>query len=70
MKEFLSRIRCRRECSFLQSQSILGTLTCDDFGDCGIGRSVIHLHGDSGVTDPSRLPIVYKGAWDSHQPQE
>ena len=51
-------------------QGILGTLTCDDFGDCGIGRSVIHLHGDSGVTDPSRLPIVYKGAWDSHQPQE
>ena len=25
---------------------------------------------ESGVTDPSRLPIVYKGAWDSHRPQE
>jgi branched-chain amino acid transport system substrate-binding protein len=51
-------------------QGIIGTMTCDDFGDCGIGRSVIRLHGDSGVTDPSRLPIVYKGAWDSHRPQE
>jgi branched-chain amino acid transport system substrate-binding protein len=51
-------------------RGILGTLTCDAFGDCGVGRSVIRLHGDSGVTDPSRLPIVYKGAWDSHRPQE
>ncbi len=51
-------------------QGILGTLTCDDFGDCGTGRSVIHLHEDSSVTDPSLLPIVYKGSRDSHLPQE
>ena len=51
-------------------QGILGTLTCDAFGDCGVGRSAIRLYRDSGVTDPSRLPIVYKGAWDSHRPQE
>ena len=51
-------------------QGILGTLTCDDFGDCGIGRSVIHRHEDSSVTDPSLLPVVYRGAWDSHLPQE
>ena len=50
-------------------QGIIGTMTCDDFGDCGTGRSVIHLHMDSGVTDPSLLPIVYKGARDSHLPQ-
>ncbi|MDE0391440.1 MAG: branched-chain amino acid ABC transporter substrate-binding protein [Rhodospirillales bacterium] len=50
-------------------QGILGTLTCDGFGDCGIGRSVIHQHEDSSVTDPSLLPIVYRGAWDSHLPQ-
>ena len=50
-------------------QGIIGTMTCDDFGDCGTGRSVIHLHEDSGVTDPSLLPIVYKGARDSHLPQ-
>ena len=45
-------------------------LTCDDFGDCGTGRSVIHLHDDSSVTDPALLPIVYKGARDSHLPQQ
>ena len=51
-------------------QGIIGTLTCDDFGDCGTGRSVIHLHDDSSVTDPSLLPIVYKGARDSHLPKQ
>ncbi|MDD9993353.1 MAG: branched-chain amino acid ABC transporter substrate-binding protein [Rhodospirillales bacterium] len=51
-------------------QGILGTLTCDDFGDCGIGRRVIRLHEDSSVPDPSLLPIVYSGARASHAPQE
>ena len=40
-------------------QGILGTLTCDDFGDCGTNHSVIRLHTDSSDTDPSLLPIVY-----------
>ena len=53
----------------LDFQGIIGTMTCDDFGDCGTGRSVVHLHADSSVTDPSLLPIVYKGARDSHLPQ-
>ena len=43
-------------------QGILGTLTCDDFGDCGIRRSVVHLHEDTSITDPSLLPIVYEGS--------
>ncbi|MCY4480426.1 MAG: branched-chain amino acid ABC transporter substrate-binding protein [Rhodospirillales bacterium] len=51
-------------------QGILGTLTCDEFGDCGIGRSVVRLHEDSSVTDPALLPIVYRGAWDSHVAQD
>ena len=42
-------------------QGLVGTLTCDDFGDCGTGRSVIHFHEDSSVTDPSLIPIVYTG---------
>ena len=41
-------------------QGILGTLTCDDFGDCGTGRSVVHLHADTSITDPSLLPIEYE----------
>ena len=51
-------------------QGTLGTIACDEFGDCGTGRSVIHLHADYSVTDPSLLPIVYKGARDSHLPQQ
>ena len=51
-------------------RGILGTLTCDDYGDCGPGRSVIHLHEDSGVTDPSLLPVVYTGARDTRLPQQ
>ena len=46
-------------------RGLVGTLTCDEFGDCGTGRSVIHFHEDSIVTDPSLLPIVYTGARDS-----
>ncbi len=50
-------------------QGIIGTLTCDDFGDCGTRRIVIHLHEDSSVTDPSLLPIVYKSVPASHLPE-
>ena len=50
-------------------QGIIGTLACDDFGDCGTRRSVIHLHEDSSVTDPSLLPIVYKSVPASHLPE-
>ena len=51
-------------------RGLVGTLTCDDFGDCGTGRSVIHLHEDSRVTDPSRLPVVYTGARRAAQPRQ
>ena len=51
-------------------RGILGTLACDEFGDCGVGRSVIRLHADPSVTDPALLPIVYRGAGDPHVAQE
>ena len=41
-------------------QGFIGTLNCDDFGDCGTGRSTIHLHEDSSVPDPLPLPVVYR----------
>ena len=50
-------------------QGLVGRLTCDEFGDCGTGRSVIHFHEDSGVTDPSLLPVVYTGERESRPPQ-
>lgn len=45
-------------------QGLIGTLTCDRFGDCGTGRSTIRLHENSGTGDPLPLPVVYRGARD------
>ena len=43
-------------------QGLLGTLTCNAFGDCGIGRSVIRLHRDSGVTQPLEAAAAVRAA--------
>lgn len=40
-------------------QGLIGTLSCDDFGDCGTGRVNIYHHTDTGVTDTAGLPVVY-----------
>lgn len=50
-------------------RGLLGTLACDEFGDCGTGRSVIHFHSDSSVADPLRLPVVYEGTPGLHAPR-
>ena len=49
-------------------RGLLGTLACDEFGDCAPGRSVIHFHADSSVADPLLLPVVYRGTPDRHAP--
>ena len=41
---------------------IIGSITCDEFGDCGTGRVHISHHTDSSVTAPEELPVVYKFA--------
>ena len=41
---------------------IIGTISCDDFGDCGTGRVSISHHTDSSVTDVAELPVVYRSA--------
>ena len=38
---------------------LIGTLSCDGFGDCGTGRVSVYHHTDSGVTDTGKLPVVY-----------
>ena len=40
-------------------QGLIGTLSCDGFGDCGTGRVNIYHHTDTGVTDTAKLPVVY-----------
>ncbi len=39
---------------------LTGTLSCDDFGDCGPGVQVMYHHTDAAVTDPGELPVVYR----------
>ena len=38
---------------------LLGTLSCDDFGDCGTGEVSIFHHTDPRITDPAGLEPVY-----------
>ena len=41
---------------------IIGTLSCDEFGDCGTGRVQITHHTDSSMPDVEGLPVVYRYA--------
>lgn len=41
-------------------EGLVGTISCDAFGDCGTGRQLIYHHTDSSVTDVERLPVVYR----------
>ncbi len=39
---------------------LTGTLSCDEFGDCGPGIQAIYHHPDASVTDPGALPVAYR----------
>ena len=41
-------------------EGLTGVISCDDFGDCGSGRTDIYHHTDAEVTDSSELPVVYQ----------
>ena len=41
-------------------EGLVGTLSCDEFGDCGTGRINIYHHTDTSITDPSQLSVVYR----------
>ena len=41
---------------------IIGVISCDEFGDCGVGSVQISHHTDSSVTDVAALPVVYRFA--------
>ena len=43
-------------------QAIIGTISCDEFGDCGSGRVQVAHHTDASVTDVAQLPVVYRFA--------
>ena len=39
---------------------VIGSISCDEFGDCGTGRLNIYHHTDSTVTDVAELAVVYR----------
>ena len=43
-------------------EGVIGTITCDEFGDCSFGRVETAHHTDSSVTDVAELPVVYRFA--------
>lgn len=40
-------------------QGLLGTLSCDKFGDCGTGEASICHRTDPIITDPAELEPIY-----------
>ena len=55
----IDRAALRAEVHATAMSGLIGTVTCDRFGDCGTGRMNIYHHTDRNITDVSRLPVVY-----------
>ncbi len=55
----IDRAALRRAVGATDTNGLVGTVSCDGFGDCGTGRMNIYHHTDSSITDVSRLPVVY-----------
>ena len=59
-KLYVDRTELRQEIGATAGfQGLLGSLSCDDFGDCGTGHVNIYHHTDSVVTDPAQIPVVF-----------
>ncbi len=56
---YIDRARLRRAVTATSISGLVGTVSCDDFGDCGTGRMNIYHHTDTSITDVSRLRVVY-----------
>jgi len=56
---YIDRAGLRDAIGATRISGLIGTVSCDAFGDCGTGRMNIYHHPDTGVTDVARLPVVY-----------
>ena len=56
---FIGRSALREKVGATAMSGLVGTLSCDRFGDCGTGRMNIYHHTDRSVTDVSKLPVVH-----------
>ena len=60
---YIDRAKLREALTGLTGfMGVIGAISCDEFGDCGIGRVQIALHADSSVMDIAGLPVVYRFA--------
>ncbi len=60
---YIDRAKLRENLSGTSSfGGIIGSITCDEFGDCGTGRIVVYHHTDSSVDEVAGLPVVYRFA--------
>ena len=57
---YIDRAALRARIGAVGIEGLIGTISCDAFGDCGTGRQLIYHHTDSHVTDVERLPVVYR----------
>ena len=56
---YIDRAALRAQVGATAINGLVGTVSCDAFGDCGTGRMNIYHHTDTSVTDVSKLPVVY-----------
>ena len=56
---YIDRTALRAQVHATAMSGLVGTVSCDRFGDCGTGRMNIYHHTDRNITDVARLPVVY-----------
>lgn len=56
---FIDRAMLRDAVGATAMSGLVGTVTCDRYGDCGTGRMNIYHHTNTAITDVARLPVVY-----------
>ena len=57
---YIDRAALRARIGTADIEGLIGTISCDAFGDCGTGKQLIYHHTDSSVTDVERLPVVFR----------
>ena len=56
---YIDRAELREALGEIDVGALVGTASCDRFGDCGTGRMNIYHHTDTTITDVSQLKVVY-----------
>ncbi len=54
----VDRAALREAIGAVDANGLVGSVSCDRFGDCGTGRMNVYHHTDRGTTDVSRLKVV------------